>query len=101
MSNDSTVRPELIVKIFMGLGVISLMTIAVCMILLVSRGSQVVTRRPLAPMENRIQMMRNDMSPITPGMTAPGAVPGQGFSEGVRPPLVISPEKGTEKSGKK
>ena len=97
MSNESIVRPEPIVKIFMGLAVASLITIAVCMVLLVSRGNQVVTRRPVAPMENRMPMMRNDMPPITPGMSTPG----QGMAEGVRPPPGNLQEKGNEKASKK
>ena len=86
MSDETVVRPVLIVRIFMGLAVASLITIAVCMVILVNRGSQVVTRRSVLPIENRAPMMRNDMPPLPPGTMPPGGQPGQGMPEGMRPP---------------
>jgi len=101
MSDSTIVRPEPIVKIFMGLAVASLMTIAVCMVMLVNRGSQVVTRRPVVPMENRIQMMRSDMPPMPPGMMAPGGQPGQAAPEAMRPPQGAPAGQTPEKPAKK
>ena len=55
MSQETVVRPEPIVKILMGLAVLSLLTIAVCQVILVLRPSaQPIVRRPVIPMENRI-----------------------------------------------
>jgi hypothetical protein len=101
MSEETVVRPEPIVKIFMGLAVASLITIAVCMVILVNRGSQVVTRRPVVPMENRMPMMRNDMPPMPPGMMPPGGQTGQGMPEGMRPPQGAPAGQAPEKPAKK
>ncbi|NCW26855.1 MAG: hypothetical protein EBV83_00915 [Verrucomicrobia bacterium] len=101
MSDQTTVRPEPIVKIFMGLAVASLITIAVCMVMLVNRGSQVVTRRPVVPVENRMPMMRNEMPPMPPGMMPPAGQPGQGMPEGMRPPSGAPSGQAPEKPVKK
>ena len=101
MSEETIVRPEPIVKIFMGLAVASLITIAVCMVMLVNRGSQVVTRRPVVPLENRSPMMRNEMPPMPPGLMIPGGQPGQGMPEGMRPPQGAPAGQAPEKPAKK
>jgi len=101
MSGDTIVRPEPIVKILMGLAVASLLTIAVCMVVLVSRGNQVVTRRPALPIENRLPVTRNEMPPMPPGMMPPGGQPGQGMPEGMRPPQGAPAGQAPEKPAKK
>ena len=101
MSESTIVRPEPIVKIFMGLAVASLITIAVCMVILVNRGSQVVTRRPVVPMENRMPMTRNEMPPMPPGMMPAMGQPGQGMPEGMRPPQGARSGQAPEKPAKK
>jgi len=101
MSESTIVRPEPIVKIFMGLAVASLITIAVCMVILVNRGSQVVTRRPVVPMENRMPMTRNEMPPMPPGMMPAMGQPGQGMPEGMRPPQGAPSGQAPEKPAKK
>lgn len=66
----------------MALVVLSLITIAVCQVILVLRPSpQPMMRRPVLPMENR--MMQQGQPPMPPGMQA-----GQGMPEGAmqRPP---------------
>ena len=77
MSQETTVRPEPIVKIFMALAVLSLITIAVCQVILVLRpAQQPVIRRPSMPMENR--MTQQGMPPFPSPQI-------QGVPEGMRP----------------
>jgi hypothetical protein len=87
MSQETTVRPELYVKVCMALAALSLITIAVCQVILVLRPPpQPMMRRPVIPMENR--MMQQGQPPMPPGMMPPGMQPGQGMPEGAmqRPP---------------
>ncbi len=87
MSQETTVRPELYVKICMALAAVSLITIAVCQVILVTRPpQQPIMRRPVVPMENR--MMQQGQPPMPPGMMPPGMQQGQGMPEGAmqRPP---------------
>ena len=86
MSQETTVRPELYVKVCMALAALSLIAIAVCQVILVLRPPpQPVMRRPVVPMENR--MMQQGQPPV-PGMMPPGMQQGQGMPEGAmqRPP---------------
>ena len=84
MSQETTVRPEPIVKIFMALAVLSLITIAVCQVILVLRpAQQPVIRRPSIPMENR--MTQQGMPPLPPGMPPFPNPQTQGVPEGMRP----------------
>ena len=86
MSQETTVRPELYIKVCMALAALSLITIAVCQVILVLRPPpQPMMRRPVVPMENR--MMQQGQPPV-PGMMPPGMQQGQGTSEGAmqRPP---------------
>ena len=86
MSQETTVRPELYVKVCMALAALSLITIAVCQVILVLRPPpQPMMRRPVVPMENR--MMQQGQPPV-PGMMPPGMQQGQGMPEGAmqRPP---------------
>lgn len=87
MNQENTVRPELYVKVCMAVVALSLLTIAVCQVILVLRPPpQPMMRRPMIPMENR--MMTQGMPPLPPGMMPPGGSPGQGTAEGAaqRPP---------------
>ena len=55
MTQETTVRPELYVKVCMALAVVSLVTMAVCQVILVLRPPpQPMMRRPVVPMENRV-----------------------------------------------
>jgi hypothetical protein len=55
MSQETLVKPEPYVKVCMALAVLSLLTIAVCQVILVLRPSaQPIVRRPVIPMENRM-----------------------------------------------
>lgn len=101
MNQEVVVKPELYVKVCMALAAFSLITIAVCMVMLVNRGGQVVTRRPVVPMENRMPMMRNEMPPMPPGMMPPTGQPGQGMPEGMRPPQGAPSGQAPEKPAKK
>ncbi|NBR71277.1 MAG: hypothetical protein EBQ51_03410 [Verrucomicrobia bacterium] len=84
MSQETTVRPEPVVKIFMALAVLSLITIAVCQVILVIRPSQPpVMRRPVLPVENR--MTQQGMPPFPPGMPPFPNSQGQGAGDGMRP----------------
>ncbi len=87
MSQETTVRPEPYVKVCMALAALSLITIAVCQVILVLRPPpQPMMRRPVVPLENR--MMQPGQPPLPPGMVPPGGPQGQGMPEGAmqRPP---------------
>jgi len=101
MSQETTVRPEIYVKVCMALVALSLLTIAVCQVILVSRPpQQPVMRRPVVPMENR--MMQQGMPAMPPGMMPPGGPQGQGMPEGMmRPPQGVPPSQPPEKPAKK
>ena len=80
MSQETVVRPEPIVKILMGLAVLSLITIAICQVILVLRPSQQpVLRRPILPIENRTT--QQGIPPFPPGLVPAGSQAGQGLSE--------------------
>ena len=100
MTQETTVRPELYVKVCMALAALSLVTIAVCQVILVLRPPpQPLMRRPVVPMENR--MMQHGQPPFPPGMMPPGGPQGQGTPEGVmqRPPPL--PDQGLTQPAKK
>lgn len=100
MSQETTVRPELYVKVCMALVALSLITIAVCQVIQVLRPPpQPMMRRPVVPMENR--MMQQSQPPMPPGMMPPGLQPGQGMPEGAmqRPPPL--PSQGQGQAAKK
>ena len=92
MNQETLVRPERYVKVCMALVALSLVTMAVCQVILVLRPPpQPMMRRPVVPMENR--MMQQGQPPMPPGMMPPGMMPpgmqpGQGMPEGAiqRPP---------------
>jgi len=100
MNSETTVRPELYVKVCMGLAVLSLLAISVCQVILVLRPPpQPIMRRPVVPLENR--MMPQGQPPMPPGMMPPGMQQGQGMPEGAMqspPPL---PGQGPAQPAKK
>ena len=99
MNQETLVRPERYVKICMAVAALSLLTIAICQVIQVTRPTpQPVTRRPVVPMENR---MMQGMPPMPPGMMPPGAPQGQGMPEGMRPPQGTPPTQAPEKPAKK
>ena len=78
MSQETVVRPEPIVKILMGLAVLSLITIAICQLILVLRPSQQpVLRRPILPIENRTT--HQGMPPLPRDWCLQEAKPGRGW----------------------
>ncbi|MCX6934917.1 MAG: hypothetical protein NTZ01_01770 [Verrucomicrobia bacterium] len=86
MNQETLVRPEKTVKILMTIVALSLLTIAVCMVILVSRPPAVSMRRPVIPMDNRMSMMRNEQPPMIPGGLNQGGPMGQGMPEGMNRP---------------
>jgi len=100
MSQETRVRPELYVKVCMALAALSLITIAVCQVILVTRPpQQPMMRRPVVPLENR--MMQQGQPSMPPGMMPPGGPQGQGMPEGAmqRPPP--PPGQGSTQPAKK
>ena len=93
MSQETLVKPEPYVKVCMALVALSLLTIAVCQVILVLRPpAQPVVRRPVIPIENRISPQ--GLPPFPQG-TMPSAVPdGARLPQG-NPPQ--SPEKPAKK----
>ena len=93
MSQETVVRPEPVVKIFMGLAVASLITIAVCQVVLVLRPpAQPIVRRPVIPIENRFSPQ--GIPPFPQGTMPSGAQDGARLPQG-NPPQ--SPEKPAKK----
>ena len=101
MSQETTVRPELYVKVCMAVVALSLLTLAVCQVILVLRPPpQPMMRRQVVPMENR--MVPPGQPPVLPGMMPSGGQSGQGMSDGmVRPPQGAPPGQAPEKPAKK
>ena len=93
MSQEALVKPEPYVKVCMALVALSLLTIAVCQVVLVLRSSaQPIVRRRVVPMEN--QMTPQGLPPFPQGMMPYGAQEGNRSPQG-NPPQ--SPEKPTKK----
>lgn len=93
MSQETLVKPEPYVKVCMALVALSLLTIAVCQVILVLRPSaQPIVRRPVIPMENR---MSPQGLPPFPQDTMPSGTP-----EGARLPQG-NPPQSSEKPAKK
>ena len=87
-------------KVWMALVALSLVTIAVCQVILLLRPPpQPTMRRPVVPVEKR--MMQSGQPAMPPGMMPPGMQPGQGMPEGAmqRPPL--PPSQGQSQPAKK
>jgi len=93
MSQETLVKPEPYVKVCMALVALSLLTIAVCQVVLVLRPpAQPIVRRPVVPIETR--MSPQGLPPFPQGTIPPGA------QEGARSPQGNSPQS-PEKPAKK
>ena len=93
MSHETLVKPEPYVKVCMALVALSLLTIAVCQVILVLRPpAQPVVRRPVIPIENRISPQ--GLPPFPQGTMPSGTPEGARLPQG-NPPQ--SPEKPTRK----
>jgi len=93
MSQETLVKPEPYVKVCMALVALSLLTIAVCQVILILRPpAQPIVRRPVIPIENRISPQG---LPSFPQGTMPS-----GAQEGARLPQG-NPPQSPEKPAKK
>ena len=93
MSQETLVKPEPYVKVCMALVALSLLTIAVCQVILVLRPSaQPIVRRPVIPMENR--MSPQGIPPFPQG-AMPSGLPVDARSPQGNPPQSF--EKPTKK----
>ena len=93
MSQETLVKPEPYVRVCMALVALSLLTIAVCQVILVLRPSaQPIVRRPVIPMENR--MSPQGLPPFPQGTMSSGAPEGARLPQG-------NPPQSSEKPAKK
>jgi hypothetical protein len=93
MSQETLVKPEPYVKVCMALVALSLLTIAVCQVILVLRPSaQPIVRRPVIPIENR--MSPQGIPPFPQG-AMPSGLPVDARSPQGNPPQSF--EKPTKK----
>jgi hypothetical protein len=93
MSQETLVKPEPYVKVCVALVALSLLTIAVCQVILVLRPpAQPIVRRPVIPIDNRVTPQ--GLPPFPQG-TMPSGVP-----EGARLPQG-NPPQSPEKPAKK
>lgn len=100
MNQETLIRPERYVKVCMALAALSLITIAVCQVIVVLRPPpQPIMRRPVVPLENR--MMLPGQPPLPPGMMPPGGPQGPGMPEGVIPKPPPQPGQGPGQPPKK
>jgi hypothetical protein len=93
MSQETLVKPEPYVKVCMAMVALSLLTIAVCQVILVLRPiAQPIVRRPVIPIENR--MSPQGLPPFPQG-TMPSEA--QGGARSPQGNLPQSPEKPAKK----
>ena len=93
MSQETLVKPEPYVKVCLALVALSLLTIAVCQVILVLRPTaQPIVRRPVIPIENR--MSPPGLPPFPQGTMPSGAQDGARLPQGTPPQ---SPEKSAKK----
>ena len=93
MSQETLVKPEPYVKVCIALVALSLLTIAVCQVILVLRPpAQPIVRRPVIPIENRISPQG---IPPFPQGTMPSGAPERARLPQGNPPQ--SPEKPAKK----
>jgi hypothetical protein len=93
MSQETLLKPEPYVKVCMALVALSLLTIAVCQVVLILRPpAQPIVRRPVIPIENR--MSPQGLPPFPQGTMPSGAPEGTRLPQG-NPPQ--SPEKPAKK----
>ena len=92
MSQETLVKPEPYVKVCMALVALSLLTIAVCQVVLVLRPpAQPIVRRPVIPIENR--MSPQGLPPFPQGMMPSGAPEGARLPQGNPPQFPEKPAK--------
>jgi hypothetical protein len=93
MSQETLLKPEPYVKVCMALVALSLLTIAVCQVVLILRSlAQPIVRRPVIPIENR--MSPQGLPPFPQGTMPSGAQDGARLPQGNLPQ---SPEKPAKK----
>jgi len=93
MSQETLLKPEPYVKVCMALVALSLLTIAVCQVVLILRPpSQPIVRRPVIPIENRVTPQ--GLPPFPQGTMPSGVQEGARLPQG-NPPQ--SPEKPAKK----
>ena len=92
MSQETLLKPEPYVKVCMALVALSLLTIAVCQVVLVLRPpAQPIIRRPVIPIENR--MSPQGLPPFPQGTMPSGAQEGARSPQGNPPQLPEKPAK--------
>ena len=92
MSQETLVKPEPYVKVCMALVALSLLTIAVCQVVLVLRPpAQPIVRRSVIPIENR--MSPQGLPPFPHGTMPSGAPEGARLPQGNPPQSFEKPAK--------
>ena len=92
MSQETLVKPEPYVKVCIALVALSLLTIAVCQVILVLRPpTQPIVRRPVIPIENR--MSPQGLPPFPQGTMPSGAPEGARLPQGNPPQSFEKPAK--------
>jgi len=93
MSQETLLKPEPYVKVCMALVALSLLTIAVCQVVLILRPpAQPIVRRPVIPIQNRVTPQ--GLPPFPQGTMPSGAQEGARLPQG-------NPPQSPEKPGKK
>ena len=93
MSQENIVKPEPYEKVCMALAALSLLTIAVCQVVVILRPpAQPIVRRPVIPIQNRVTPQ--GLPPFPQGTMPSGAPEGARLPQG-NPPQ--SPEKPAKK----
>jgi len=93
MSQENIVKPEPYEKVCMALAALSLLTIAVCQVVVILRPpAQPIVRRPVMPIQNRVTPQ--GLPPLPQGTMPFGAPDGARLPQG-NPPQ--SPEKPAKK----
>jgi len=92
MSQEALAKPEPYVKVCMALVALSLLTIAVCQVILILRPpAQPIVRRPVIPIENRISPQ--GLPPFPQGTMPSGAPEGARLPQGNPPQPPEKPAK--------
>ena len=92
MNQETLVKPEPYVKVCLALVALSLLTIAVCQVILVLRPStQPIVRRPVIPIQNR--MSPQGLPPFPPGGLPSAAQEGARLPQGNPPQPPEKPAK--------
>jgi hypothetical protein len=93
MSQENIVKPEPYEKVCMALAALSLLTIAVCQVVVILRPpAQPIVRRPVIPIQNRVTPQ--GLPPFPQGTMPSGAQEGARLPQG-------NPPQSPEKPGKK